>query len=567
MTPGKQRALLRVALHRLDARLLRMSSGAGWRKYLLLESLGSGLWTNTHAQPNAKTRAALQRVAARFETVAKNPKFKKIADLWGFQATRAALGEYAIEPVDRSKRQVRSNVTTLVESLDRVRTGGSWKKYFRTADINRIAQSKTKLAAADRDILRQIVKRLKEVSKKPEFEKVAKAKGFDATRKALESLEHEALKLDSSVARGRSADGKKVLVSMADILKDLRKASRYNRDAHQACAAMSSKTVADDSNGKLYLAAKEHLKQANDDANDRMKRLTGLIKNVLAENAKKQRNAEGGTTVTLMQFRDVEEENEPVTVTLMQFKDVEEEVEHVLMQFEDVDGQGEKEEYSLIRLADGIQPRNRSSLAMTIAKLEAAPDAFGGLDEKQSRQVADIVAKIKAAKHDEANATWKQFVAAAKAAKLRDDLSARVQSITSAAYLEDLEDLKQRKDKADFYNGIAEELHEHIAKLKRTHRGLGKDASVTMDTIDDVPRFRAGRHPCAKWKKETMSREEVTEKIADLGEKAEEVRRKRRLANIDLEGAKQKQEEIMKMMSRVSKMLHDSAKAAARKAG
>ena len=78
----------------------------------------------------------------RFDAAAKNSEYRKISELWGFQALRSALGEYAIEPVALGQRQVRSGLSSLLDSLDQVRTGAGWKQYLQTEQIRRIAQSK-----------------------------------------------------------------------------------------------------------------------------------------------------------------------------------------------------------------------------------------------------------------------------------------------------------------------------------------------------------------------------------------------------------------------------------------
>ena len=76
-------AALRELTSRFDARLARLKTGAGWQRYLRLSEPAL-------SDPGANLDP-LQRALARFDAVADNPEYAKIAGLPSFIATKAAL--------------------------------------------------------------------------------------------------------------------------------------------------------------------------------------------------------------------------------------------------------------------------------------------------------------------------------------------------------------------------------------------------------------------------------------------------------------------------------------------
>jgi len=76
-------ATLGDLFYALDRRLSRLSTGAGWQRYLLLPS-------DVLRDPVANLDQ-LEHGLARFDSVADNPEFSKIAGLPSFIATKAAL--------------------------------------------------------------------------------------------------------------------------------------------------------------------------------------------------------------------------------------------------------------------------------------------------------------------------------------------------------------------------------------------------------------------------------------------------------------------------------------------
>ena len=191
MKPKQQRALLRKAVQSLDEELARAKKGANLKKYLQLEALGSGLWTGKSASPDKQTRDSLNAIADRFDAAAKKPRFKTIHKMWGFKVVRVALREYAIDPVQLSKRQVRKNSGLLSKSLGEVTAEPGWKKYLKINEVNRLAKAKKKMTPDDQKTLKKIIKQFNEVRKNPEYRSVSGMKGFRATHSGLQQLQKD----------------------------------------------------------------------------------------------------------------------------------------------------------------------------------------------------------------------------------------------------------------------------------------------------------------------------------------------------------------------------------------
>lgn len=109
LSPYEQQTLLRKAVQSLDEAFDRIETGAGWQKHLQTDELGGGLWCGKSISPDAKKRAETAAIADRFDEVAGNSEYQGVSQLWGFQTIRAALREYANEPVELSKRAVQAS--------------------------------------------------------------------------------------------------------------------------------------------------------------------------------------------------------------------------------------------------------------------------------------------------------------------------------------------------------------------------------------------------------------------------------------------------------------------------
>ncbi len=564
MTLAEQRKLLRGALQRLVDELDGMRVGEGWNEFLKLELLGSALWTGKGAQPDAKTRTTLAVVAAQFDTVANNPKFRAISGQWGFQAVNAAIGEYAMGPVQRSQRKVRNSSKQFDRSLQRLKPAPGWRKYLKANEVMRLAQSEEEMTSADEEILREIIRRYKEVSENEKYAKVARLHGFDQARRDLEELADGILQLKKPRSASNAALARQALETVALDVKALRKACQDQSKMENSMLKLAPGSREADEAEKVLRAIKEGHDKAMADA---MERIEGLIKATLAENE---------VEYVLMQFEDVEE---PVEVMLMQFSDVEEpEPEYVLMQFSDVEESGSKKKKKTkskdkdqaegnSRSKTSCHTQSRRSLAGVISILDTASDRPAGMTSEQSELLDRVLAEIKAGKRENTQENWEKFVKAVRKAKSSVDSSAAARYVIRESYAGELRELKNKADRLRHINQTKKLLRLHLTELREVASQLDAGSRVKIDSLDGLPIFRPGRRAYTIWQQKTFDREELREHIAELEEQLEHLGNDRQLANIDVQQLSQRLQQLLQMMSHLSKMLHDTEMNIVRKLG
>ncbi|MCG8449651.1 MAG: hypothetical protein MI725_08735 [Pirellulales bacterium] len=103
---------LRDATYRLDHRLARLTTGAGWQRHLIIppEILGQ-----PGSLPSVLQIDELQKLLARYDKVSTNPEYAKIAGLPSFVATHAALREFIARFVGPQQGQPVGGETTPAE--------------------------------------------------------------------------------------------------------------------------------------------------------------------------------------------------------------------------------------------------------------------------------------------------------------------------------------------------------------------------------------------------------------------------------------------------------------------
>ena len=120
------------------------------------------------------------------------------------------------------------------------------------------------------------------------------------------------------------------------------------------------------------------------------------------------------------------------------------------------------------------------------------------------------------------------------------DPNALVQHVLRESYLQTTEDLKFYAEKVKAFNEAKKELRQAVAEV----RGGAVEAAAGLRGGSAV------EAEIAKWE----------EKLAGVGDDAQ-------LANVDLQNVLQKQQQVLQMMSNISKMLYDTAESVIRKMG
>lgn len=169
------------------------------------------------------------------------------------------------------------------------------------------------------------------------------------------------------------------------------------------------------------------------------------------------------------------------------------------------------------------------------------------------------------------------------------DPNALVQAVLRESYLETTEDLRLYAEKVRYFNRRKKALREYLGALRAFKasvistarergadlcRGDKKDLAIIDESfVAHAHAYNVGeleyelcipdRVPLAEVNRIALLENEIArweEKLNGVGDDAQ-------LANVDLQNVLQKQQQILQMMSNISKMLHDTSMAVIRKMG
>ena len=169
------------------------------------------------------------------------------------------------------------------------------------------------------------------------------------------------------------------------------------------------------------------------------------------------------------------------------------------------------------------------------------------------------------------------------------DPNSLVQAVLRESYLETTEDLRLYAEKVRYFNSCKKALREYLGALRAFKasvistarergadlcRGDKKDLAIIDESfVAHAHAYNVGeleyelcipdRVPLAEVNRIALLDNEIArweEKLNGVGDDAQ-------LANVDLQNVLQKQQQMLQMMSNISKMLHDTSMAVIRKMG
>jgi hypothetical protein len=169
------------------------------------------------------------------------------------------------------------------------------------------------------------------------------------------------------------------------------------------------------------------------------------------------------------------------------------------------------------------------------------------------------------------------------------DLNALVQEVLREAYLQVTEDLRRYAEKVKYYNQMKKAVREYLSSLRdfkakaisAAHMrninlcsGAPNDVAALQEIIagsarsNDVgPIEHELCIPNRVPPEEVISLAHLESEIARWEEKLNTIGDDAQLANVDLQNILQKQQQLLQMLSNISKMNHDTAMAIIRKIG
>lgn len=217
-----------------------------------------------------------------------------------------------------------------------------------------------------------------------------------------------------------------------------------------------------------------------------------------------------------------------------------------------------------------IPPDLLRALERTRPNLRQA--ATGGLGEADQTRLQLVIALLRERREDEGLSEWQLLLASTTQAQPPVDPEALVQFVLREAYLENAGELSEYASKVEYFNQARRELRgelRHARDLQAVHGQPGarfppEGVEVREPTLA-APEGQSVRLTFSK--RRLASPQDCADYAAALEAVYQQVGDDGQLATTDLQNALQKQQQMLQLMSKVSKALRDAAMAIIRKIG
>jgi hypothetical protein len=206
----------------------------------------------------------------------------------------------------------------------------------------------------------------------------------------------------------------------------------------------------------------------------------------------------------------------------------------------------------------------QQSRVIRIATTRSLPSAAA--QATQRAKLDQVVALLKAKKTVEANAKWKVFSEAYFTGDTKGDLDRLLDWVLLKSHVESQRDLLQAARSVAFQERRRVAVQEHLADLRSKQRAL-KAGTVAVRNLRLRPKTETDQEPVVESGQTTVNAAQLQALVGQWDEKLRTTGDDAQLANVDLQNVLQKQQQVLQMMSNVSKMMQDTAMAVIRKIG
>lgn len=170
------------------------------------------------------------------------------------------------------------------------------------------------------------------------------------------------------------------------------------------------------------------------------------------------------------------------------------------------------------------------------------------------------------------------------------DVNALVQWILRESYLEQTEDLRDYADKVKFFNDLKSELRSEIRNAQSMRPVAQAQGSVTLRVVTGLPTFHSGPAPSPAGRQlsplatpsvaggaglaaqiprqeQMLTPSQLEQYIRDCETRLRSIAHDAQLAGVDLQDPLQKEQQLLTMLSGLSRTLHDTPIETLRKSG
>jgi hypothetical protein len=205
------------------------------------------------------------------------------------------------------------------------------------------------------------------------------------------------------------------------------------------------------------------------------------------------------------------------------------------------------------------QQQNSKEQVLRVEKL------FNSRQRKQFAEIRRLFSRAtrKPRAINQLKSKWAGFVRDIALKDPRVDIDALLQASMFELYRQEVHNLEQALLQLHRLNDLKRQMTKELNRARK-HR---KKMSVGQRNGGSIEVYRPEKIPAVKSKPSITSSQDISSHIQPIENKLNTVGDDAQLANIDLQNALQKQQQLLQIMSNISKMLHDSAVAIIRKIG
>jgi hypothetical protein len=208
----------------------------------------------------------------------------------------------------------------------------------------------------------------------------------------------------------------------------------------------------------------------------------------------------------------------------------------------------------LISIGGGAHAAEPMDTVIACAKVRTVPV---GLTSAQRGKLDVVVAKLRAGQAAAAREAWAGFVSGYATRANADQVPGLLRWALREGVIETSPALALAADRARFTAEQREELTALLARLRAIRLQTKGPARITDVVL--TPAFSKGAPAVASRSTKTLTPAQLDALIAALEAKLQTVGQDSQLATIDLQNALQQQQQVIQMLSNISKLMNDTS--------
>jgi hypothetical protein len=221
----------------------------------------------------------------------------------------------------------------------------------------------------------------------------------------------------------------------------------------------------------------------------------------------------------------------------------------------------QKQEQSAQKKLKGLKQQKQKSKQQFIR----VDRSFNSSQRKQFEEIRKLTTRAtrKPRDNNQLKAKWSRLIRDIALKNPHFDIDALVQAAMFEVYQQEVQSLEQALIPVHRLNDKKRQTRKELNRA-RQHR---QEMSIRKSTGGTAAVYRPQKIPGVKTKPSIKSSEGMDSYIKEIENKLNSIGDDAQLVNIDLQNAMQKQQQLLQILSNISKMMHDTAMAIIRKIG